>query len=194
MTRLHRSGHFKGFYWQPRETTQHQLGPIWATFGLLNSKTLCCSFFTHLVDCPNCTQFSSLKCTRIIFGLNCVGHSKFHITLLYPPMQVVPPLIPSSLFSCPAQRKRGRPELVPMTGVRYNSLLWTCTLNTLTMNKLIIKAKLIDSFLLNTWFSTFFISIITQNHIYVSPPINLTVEPCCRWQHFQVQSNLCNML
>ena len=26
----------KGSYGQPRETTQHLLGPIWATFGLLN--------------------------------------------------------------------------------------------------------------------------------------------------------------
>ena len=34
--------------------------------------------------------------------------------------------------SCPGQKNRWRPVPVPMTGVRYNSLLWMCTLNTLT--------------------------------------------------------------
>ena len=38
------------------------------------------------------------------------------------------PLFPS----CPGQRNRRRPVPVPVTGVRYNSLLWICTLNTLT--------------------------------------------------------------
>ena len=32
MPRLHESGPFQGSYEQPRETTQHLLGPIWATF------------------------------------------------------------------------------------------------------------------------------------------------------------------
>ena len=35
--RLQESGPFQGSDGQPRETTQHLLGPIWATFGLLNS-------------------------------------------------------------------------------------------------------------------------------------------------------------
>ena len=33
---------------------------------------------------------------------------------------------------CRGQRNRRRPVHVPVTGVRYNSLLWMCTLNTLT--------------------------------------------------------------
>ena len=42
------------------------------------------------------------------------------------------PLLSTPFFSCPRQRKRRRPVSVPMTGVHYNSLLWMCTLNTLT--------------------------------------------------------------
>ena len=38
---------------------------------------------------------------------------------------------PTHLFSCPGQRNRQSPVPVPVTGVRYNSLLWMCTLNTL---------------------------------------------------------------
>ena len=33
---------------------------------------------------------------------------------------------------CPGQRNRRRSVPVPVTGVRYNSFLWMCTLNTLT--------------------------------------------------------------
>ena len=42
------------------------------------------------------------------------------------------PYPPLSLFPCPGQRNRRRPVPVPVTGVRYNSLLRMCTLNTLT--------------------------------------------------------------
>ena len=43
------------------------------------------------------------------------------------------PLSPSPpFFPCPEQRNRRRPVPVPVTGVRYDSLLWMCTLNTLT--------------------------------------------------------------
>ena len=51
---------------------------------------------------------------------------------LYPPVQAVPPYSLPPLFSCPGQRNRRRPVPVPVTGVRYSSLLWMCTLNTLT--------------------------------------------------------------
>ena len=44
---------------------------------------------------------------------------------------------PDPTESCPRQRNRRRSVPVPMTGVRYNSLLWTCTLNTLTRPDLI---------------------------------------------------------
>ena len=43
----------------------------------------------------------------------------------------VDPLLPPPLFSCPGQRNRQRPVPVSVTGVRYNSLLWMYTLNTL---------------------------------------------------------------
>ena len=38
LPRLHESGPFQGSYGHLRETTQHLLGPIGNTFGLLNSK------------------------------------------------------------------------------------------------------------------------------------------------------------
>ena len=84
-----------------------------------------------------------------LFWLNHTGHSKFHNTSknpppatdpsktachpLYPPVQVVPPLLPPPLFfHSSGQRNRWRPVPLPVTDVRYNSLLLMCTLNTLT--------------------------------------------------------------
>ena len=97
----------------------------------------------------NCAKLPSLKCTHICLWLNPTGHSKFHNTSnhpppatdsgrtahtpLYQPVQVVPQYFPAPLFfSCPGQRNQRRPVPVPMTGVCYKSLLWMCTLNTLT--------------------------------------------------------------
>ena len=60
-----------------------------------------------------------------------------------PPPPPPPTFLPPSLFSCPGQRNRQRPEPVPMTGMRYNSLFWMCTLNTLTWPDLTPKLILI---------------------------------------------------
>ena len=85
-------------------------------------------------------QFPSLKCAHISLWLNLTGHSKFHDTAnhpppatdsgrtprtpLYPPVKAVPPYsLPPPLFSCTGQRNQRRPVPVPVTGVRYNSLL-----------------------------------------------------------------------
>ena len=40
--------------------------------------------------------------------------------------------IQACVMTCPGQSNQRRPVPVPVTGVRYNSLLWMCTLNTLT--------------------------------------------------------------
>ena len=93
-----------------------------------------CHYFYFSTDCPNYAKFPSLKCAHISLWLNPTGHSKFHNTSnhpppatdsgrtvrtpLYPPVQAVP------LYSLP--------PFVSVTGVRYNSLLWMCALNTLT--------------------------------------------------------------
>ena len=52
----------------------------------------------------------------------------------YPPVQPPPPhpLLQPLPPSCPGQRNQWRHVPVAVTGVRYNSLLWMCTLNTLT--------------------------------------------------------------
>ena len=114
------------------------LGPIWATFGLLIKISLCCSTNLYSADRLNCAKFPSLKCAHIFLWLNLTLHSKFHNTsntsLLPIPvgLLVLPctrqcrrsPITPSPLFSVP---DRGTGE-----GVRYNSLLRMCTLNTLT--------------------------------------------------------------
>ena len=53
-------------------------------------------------------------------------------TPLYPPVQAVHPYSLPLFFSCPGQRNQWKPVSVPVTGVHYHSLLWMCTLNTLT--------------------------------------------------------------
>ena len=45
--------------------------------------------------------------------------------------------------SCPGQRNQQRPVPVPVTGVRYNSLLWMCTLNNLTWPDLYRRGKIV---------------------------------------------------
>ena len=127
-TRLHESGPFQGSYGQPRETTQHLLGPIWSTFRPTTFKFhyVAPQFFIFrrtIQIAPNFLHWNA----HIFLLLNPTGHSKFHNTSnhpppttdsgrtahtpLYPPMQAVPPYSPH--FTCP-------------------SLLWMCTLNTLT--------------------------------------------------------------
>ena len=53
-------------------------------------------------------------------------------TPLYQSVLAVPPYFLPPFFSSPGQRNRRRPVPVPVTGMRYNSLLWMSTLNTLT--------------------------------------------------------------
>ena len=94
---------------------------------------------------PNCAKFPSFKCTHIFLWLKPTGHSKFHNTSNHPPpatdsgrtartllYRQCRRSLPPPFFSCPGQRNQRRPVPVPVTGVRYNSLLWMCTLNTLT--------------------------------------------------------------
>ena len=103
------------------------------------------------MDPLNCAKFLSLKCSHFSLWLNPTGHSKFRNTSnhplpatdscrtastpLYPPVQAAPPPPPYSLppfLFLSQQRNQQRPVPVPMTGVCYNSLLWMCTLNTVT--------------------------------------------------------------
>ena len=87
------------------------LGPISATFGLLNSNSPRSSTILYFsADRPNCAKFPSLNAQIFLFWLNPTGHSKFHNTSkhpppaidsgrtartpLYPPVQAVP-LTPS---------------------------------------------------------------------------------------------------
>ena len=96
-----------------------------ATFGLLSTKS---TFF--IFDGPSkLRQTSFIEMRTFLFWLNPKGHSKLHNTsveLLVIPCTrqcMLPPLLPTPLFSCPGQRKRRRPVPVPVIGVRYNSLL-----------------------------------------------------------------------
>ena len=61
---------FSGFFVQPKETTQHVPGPVWATFGLLIPKHYVPPLFI-LAARPNCAKFPSFKCAHslILFGL-----------------------------------------------------------------------------------------------------------------------------
>ena len=75
---------------------------IWATFRQLIPKYYVAPFFSFWRTVPsNCTQFSSLKCTQILFWLNAMGHSKFHNTLTpsacyRPPLDCWYSLVPAS--------------------------------------------------------------------------------------------------
>ena len=84
---------------------------------------------TFSADHPNCAQFPSLKCAHISFWLNPTGHFKFHITSAGGPFSFRPHWV---FFSYPEQRNQRMPTPVPKRGVRYNSLLWTCSLHSLT--------------------------------------------------------------
>ena len=100
----------------------------WATFGLLNSllrqieMRTDFSFGLILRDIPNSiTSQTNLRLLQIPVGLlilPCIRQCRWS------------PLTPSPFFFLSRNWQRLVP--VPMTGVRYNSLLWMCTLNTLT--------------------------------------------------------------
>ena len=109
-------------------------------------------FFIYRQNRPNCAHiFLQWNAHIFLFWLNPTGHSKFHNTSNHPPPAIdsgrttrtpfyqpatsvlpPPPLTPSTtpFFPCPGQRNRRRPVPVPVTGMRYNRLIWMCTLNT----------------------------------------------------------------
>ena len=131
----------------------HKKGLLW--YKILEKEEEKTHIINFSADRPNCAKFPSLKCAHIYFWLNPTGHSKFHNTSnhpppatdsgwsartpLFPPVQAVPHYsLPPPFFSCPGQRNRRKPVPVPVTSVRYNSLLWMCTLNTLTWPHIIV--------------------------------------------------------
>ena len=93
------------------------------------------------MDRPNCTQFPWLKCAHISLWLNPTGHSKFHNTLT--PSACYRPRL--ECFCPPSRReKRRKPARVPVTGVRYNSLLWPdlAQISSCQMYTLVVQSKL----------------------------------------------------
>ena len=82
----HESGPFQGSYGQPSETTQHLLGPIGATFGLLIHISLRSStILNFLANRLNYVKFPLLKCAHVSLWLNPTGNSKFQSTSNHPP-------------------------------------------------------------------------------------------------------------
>ena len=67
MPRLHESGPFQGSHGQPRETTQHLLDPIWATFRPTQFKlhVVDPQFFIIRRTVQIGPKFPSLKCAHI---------------------------------------------------------------------------------------------------------------------------------
>ena len=129
MPRLHESDPFQGSYGQPRETTQHLLGPIWATFRPTKFKThyVAPQFFILWRTVQIAPNFLHWNAHIFLFWLNPTGHSKFHNTSnhpppatdsgrtartpLYPPVQAVRPYSLPPFCSCPGQRNRRRRAL-----------------------------------------------------------------------------------
>ena len=119
----------------------------WATFRPTKFKThyVAPQFFIFRWTVQIAPKISFIEiCIYFSFGLTPTGHSQFHNTSnhpppatdssrtartpLYPPVQAVPPYFLPPFFPV---RDRW-PVPVRMTGIRYNSLLWMWTLNTLT--------------------------------------------------------------
>ena len=71
MPRLDESGPFQGSYGQPRETIQHLLGPIWATFRPTKFKShYVAPQFYFSADRLNCAKISIIEMrTYFSFGL-----------------------------------------------------------------------------------------------------------------------------
>ena len=138
MPRLDESGPFQGSYGQPRETIQHLLGPTWATFRPTKFKL-------HYVAPQFYFSADRLNCAKISF-IEMRTYFSFGVILRDIPNSLTPQttirllLIPVGLLVLPCTRqcRRSPPLPVPVTGVRYNSLLWMCTLNTLTWPDLIL--------------------------------------------------------
>ena len=120
---------------------------VWTTFGLLKLQIYCVAPFYLLADRPNLRPISFVwNAHKFPFW-----HSKFHNTFTpsacyRPRSDCLYSLVPASA-GCP-------PYSLPLSfsvpdrdaGMRYNSLFWMCTLNTLTwpayIQKLYIFFKL----------------------------------------------------
>ena len=136
MPRLDESGPFQGSYGQPRETIQYLLGPTWATFRPTKFKL-------HYVAPQFCFSADRLYFAKISF-IEMRTYFSFGLILRDIPNSLTPQttlcLLPldCSYSLVPASAGGPPPLPVPVTGVRYNSLLWMCTLNTLTWPDLIL--------------------------------------------------------
>ena len=85
--------------------------------------------YTIRVDLNESENVDSIQ--YFLFVLSKIIELKINLCLFYHVIlkEHFPHLL---VLSCPRQRNQRRPVPVPVTGVRYNSLLWMCTLNTLT--------------------------------------------------------------
>ena len=98
---------------------------VWIAPNFLHWNAHIFLFGLILRDIPNSiTPQTTLRLLPIPVGLLVIPCTR---QCRRPPL----PHTPSPFVSCPGQRNRRRPVPVPVTGVRYNSLLWMCALNTL---------------------------------------------------------------
>ena len=120
-------------YNMPNKFKTHYVAPqffifrrtVWIAPNFLHWNAHIFLFGLILLDIPNSiTPQTTLRLLPIPVGLLVLPCTRQYRW---------PPLTPSLLFfPCPGQRSRRWPVPVPVTGVRYNSWLWLCTLNTLT--------------------------------------------------------------
>ena len=149
--RMINSSYLESGYVQPRETFQHLLGPIWASFWHTKLK------FHYVAP-----QFFIFRCTvkiapnflhrnaHIFLWFNPTGHSKFHNTsnhpppatdsgrtarTLYPPVQAVPPYsLPHFMFlswteepafvgTC-AHDRHALQQLALNVNIKHSELTW----------------------------------------------------------------------
>ena len=97
---------FSGLNGQPRETTQHVPGPIWATFGLLIQKQYVTPLFVWQTV-QIAPLFLHWNAYIFLFCLNPMVHSKFHNTLNT--LRLLPTSVGLLALPCTRQCRRSPP-------------------------------------------------------------------------------------
>ena len=146
------AGPFQGSYGQPRETTRHLLGPIWATFRptIFTFHYVAPQLFIFRRTVQIAPNFINWNVHIFLFWLNPKAQSKFHNTSNYPPpatdsgwtartplyqpVQAVPPYSlpffpvsrteePAKASTC-ARDRRAVQQLALKVHVKHSDLTW----------------------------------------------------------------------
>ena len=111
MPRLHESGPFQGSCGQPRETTQHLLGPIWATFRPTKFKFHYVALQFFIFGGPSKLRQISFIAMRTYFSFGLILRDIPNSITPQNTLRLLP--IPVGLFVLPCTRQCRRFPLTP---------------------------------------------------------------------------------